>query len=111
MKWGGNWVMPTQDDFLELFDNCTSVGTTLNGVNGTKFTSKKNGNSIFLPAAGRYSGNDTPDYAGEEGCYWSSTLGNGTGYAICFVFESNKFYGPLHAFRVDGQSVRPVVRN
>ena len=52
VTWGGDWVMPTYDDFEELFDNCDYEWTTLNGVDGMKFTSKTNGNSIFLPAAG-----------------------------------------------------------
>ena len=43
--------MPTMEHIGELFDNCTSEWTTLNGVNGYKFTGP-NGNSIFLPAAG-----------------------------------------------------------
>jgi hypothetical protein len=38
VKWGGNWCMPTYDDIQELRDNCTSEWTTLNGVNGRKFT-------------------------------------------------------------------------
>ena len=33
-------------------DYTTTEWTTLNGVNGRKITSKSNGNSIFLPAAG-----------------------------------------------------------
>ncbi|MBQ2195316.1 MAG: hypothetical protein II407_00065, partial [Prevotella sp.] len=32
VKWGGNWCMPTYEDFEELNDNCTSEWTTLNGV-------------------------------------------------------------------------------
>ena len=52
VKWGGNWYMPTWEEFRELINNCKIEWTTFNGVNGEKFTSKINGNSIFLPAAG-----------------------------------------------------------
>ena len=52
VKWGGNWCMPTWDDLDELLENTSSEWMSLNGVTGRKFTSKINGNSIFLPAAG-----------------------------------------------------------
>lgn len=72
VKWGGNWYMPTMNEINELFDNCTSEWMTLNGVNGRKFTSNINGNSIFLPAAGcRWS--DNLRYVGDNGLFWSST--------------------------------------
>ncbi|MCQ2265367.1 MAG: hypothetical protein MJZ46_04915, partial [Bacteroidales bacterium] len=51
-KLGSNWRMPTDEEWTELLNNCTSECTTLNGVCGRMFTSRKNGNSIFLPAAG-----------------------------------------------------------
>ena len=46
------WRMPTKEEFQELIDNCKMEWTTLNKVKGMKFTSKINGKSIFLPAAG-----------------------------------------------------------
>ena len=52
VNWGGNWRMPLSQDFKELLNNCTSVWTKVGYVNGYKLTSKINGNSIFLPAAG-----------------------------------------------------------
>ena len=110
VKWGGKWCMPTLDDIKELLDNCTSEWTTLNGVNGRKFTSKINGNSIFLPAAGlRWRGDLY--YAGEDGYYWSSTqypdLSGGAYYLDFYSGTADWGYGS----RLNGQSVRPVVRN
>ena len=75
VNWGGKWRMPTGDEMEELMDtnNCTWEWTTQNGVNGYKVTSKKNGNSIFLPAAGeRQNYNLTNE--GSNGYYWSSSL-------------------------------------
>ena len=46
--------MPTYDELVELTTNTISTWETLNGVNGKRFTSKTNGNSIFLPAARLY---------------------------------------------------------
>ncbi len=50
-NWGGQWVMPTIEHIRELKKYTTSEWTTLKGVFGRKFTSKQNGNAIFLPAA------------------------------------------------------------
>ena len=71
IKWGGSWVMPSKEQQKELRDNCTYEWTTVNGVNGGKFTGK-NGKSIFLPAAGHRFDSGT-EYAGSSGHYWSSS--------------------------------------
>jgi hypothetical protein len=105
VKWGGNWCMPTYEDFEELNDNCTSEWTTLNGVNGRKFTGP-NGNSIFLPAAGSY-WHSNLSQAGSNGEYWSSTL-SWDSFARGFSFYS----GRTQFFSCDcyvGNSVRPVM--
>ena len=47
MKWGGKWRIPTHDEQVELYENCTYSWTTIKGVWGGLFTSKINGNSIF----------------------------------------------------------------
>ena len=53
VQWGGSWVMPSLEQMNELLDNCSSEWTTLNGINGYKFTAT-NGGSVFLPAAGHH---------------------------------------------------------
>lgn len=60
---------PTQAEWLELLLNTTYEWTMVNGVFGRKFTSEKNGNSIFLPAAGERTDSELY-YAGERGEYW-----------------------------------------
>ena len=72
-KLGGKWRTPTSAEFEELFKSCDTEWTTVNNVNGLKFTSKTNGNSIFLPATGHRDGNNLID-AGEKGLYMSSSL-------------------------------------
>ena len=112
VKWGGKWCMPTLDDIKELLDNCTTEWTTLNGVNVQKFTSKINGNSIFLPAAGNRWYGDL-NFAGENGLYWSSSQGpdySGGAYGLYFYSGYASWdYGRID--RDSGRSVRPVVRN
>ena len=110
VNWGSDWVMPTHDEQMELLNNCTSEWTTLNGVNGRKFISKINGNSIFLPAAGYRWGGDLY-IAGEYGNYWSSTqnLGNSSD-AYNLDFDSGYANWTMGSRNL-GRSVRPVVRN
>ncbi len=109
VNWGGSWRMPTKAEQDELRDtnNCTWTRTTQNGVNGYKVTSKKNGNSLFLPAAGfRYE--SSLNDAGSGGNYWSSSLyaSNPSG-AFCLYFDSSSVAWNYYS-RDSGQSVRPV---
>ena len=48
---GGNWRIPTYEHYEELLNNTSSSWITQDGVNGRLFTSKLNGNSLFLPAS------------------------------------------------------------
>ena len=107
VNWGGKWRMPTTAEQDELRNNCTWTSTTQNGVKGYKVTSKKNGNSIFLPAAG-YRNNDYLSSAGDNGNYWSSSLDSGSsGRAYDLRFNSGFVYWSLSS-RSLGHSVRPV---
>ena len=50
---GSPWKMFTQTQGQELIDGTNSTWTTINGVNGRKFTSKTDSSKyIFLPAGG-----------------------------------------------------------
>ena len=64
--------LPTSGEFVELNNNCDSEWTDEDGVAGRRFTSRINGNSIFFPASGHYSGTSL-DNRGSYGYYWSST--------------------------------------
>ena len=110
VKWGGSWVMPSKAQQDELRSNCNYEWTTLNGVNGGKFTSKTNGGSIFLPAAGgRW--NDGLDDAGSRGYYWSSTQLPSVSYgAYGLYFYSGFAYWDGYYRRYRGHTVRPVSR-
>ena len=70
---GGDWKMPTKAEIQELIDYTTNEWIKVNGVYGRKFTSKTNGNSIFIPAAGCHSGSWFADQ-GNYGLIWSSSL-------------------------------------
>ena len=108
VKWGGSWVMPSKEQQDELRNNCTYTWTTVNGVNGGRFTGP-NGGSIFLPAAG-YRWSDYLYYAGSYGFYWSSAQSpSDSYYAYELRFNSGNAVW-YYDYRYSGQSVRPVSR-
>lgn len=107
-NWGGAWRMPTQEEFDLLRNLTNSWETNYNdsGVNGNKFTDA--GNSIFLPAAGSVDGTCFK-FAGEGGCYWSSSLyTNGPNNAYCLTTHLNDVYVLSQYFRYEGLSVRAL---
>ena len=107
VNWGEVWRMPTDAEWTELQENCTWTWTTQNGVNGYQVTSKTNGNSIFLPAAGyRYS--TSLSSADSDGYYWSASLNDYTpSNAWSLRFSSGSMYGD-NFYRRGGFPVRPV---
>lgn len=106
-KMGGNWRMPTQKEMKELRDNCDWIWTTtVNGEKGYLVKSKKNGYSIFLPAAGYRDGTGLYK-ANEMGCYWSKSSDT-RGYAYGMQFN----VGELNVYQCStyqGYSVRAVL--
>ena len=108
-NWGSTWRLPTRNERDELIDNCTWTWTTMNGMNGYKVTSKVNGKSIFLPAAG-FCCNSSLYNAGSDGDYWSSTpLASDPDFAFYLRFDSDGVYWYVEYYcRYEGRSVRPV---
>ncbi len=108
VKLGGKWRMPTEVEWTELRTECTWTWTRQGGKEGYKVTSKSNGNSIFLPAAGIRSGTDLND-AGSYGYYWSSSITSAPYSAWYVSFGAGGIYGSsYYSTRCGGKSVRPV---
>ena len=106
--WGSNWRMPTQAEFQTLLDNCDVEWTTVNGVNGRKFTGKEAyaSNSVFFPAAG-YCNYGNVDFQGMIGGYWSSTPYNSnSAFDLYFNAGGQSAYADSRNF---GKSVRAVL--
>ena len=108
VNWGADWRIPSQEQIAELINSSytTTEWTTQSGVNGWKITSKTNGNSIFLPAAG-YHGSSSLNNAGTLGNYWSRTLFTSPSFASNLYFNSSSI-GTARPNRCIGSSVRPV---
>ena len=101
------WRIPTEYEFNELIDNCSITWTSSNGVYGLEFVSNKNGNSIFIPAAGYYY--DVEKDASSFGYYWTSSLDiNDSTRGKQFAFNED---GHIlsSSTRFFGQTIRPVL--
>ena len=100
--------MPTRAELEELTANTTSTWETLNGVNGRRFTSKTNGNSIFVPAAGSCLDGSVGN-VGSGGYLWGSSLIESFpryGWYLSF-FSGNVGMG--NSSRCNGFTVRAVL--
>ena len=108
--WGGDWRMPTKNEYSELLSNTIYQWVTDyqgSGVNGATFTAQ-NGNVLFIPAAGDY----TNGQINGENTYallWTSTPEyNASGAWYFYSKDSAKFTKDAMARRA-GYSVRPVI--
>ncbi len=115
VKWGGDWHMPTREEFQELMDNCTFEYDWINEektIEGYKITGR-NGNSIIMPAAG-YRKDDT--YKSNKFYYWSATLfmrdipsNNQGAHVTCLEYQDDNEAELLGSYRYRGYAVRPVL--
>lgn len=123
VNWGGNWRMPTIEDYWELQKICDFEWTTLSGVKGLKIIGP-NEYSIFLPAAGFM--NDPTNYSvpdeiyvhkGRSVLYWLSTydadvLPSSSKIANCINRDGNwaSVDEPVRGakYRCNGLPIRPV---
>lgn len=106
VKLGGNWRIPTNAEWNELWEKCIWRGRIKNGVEGMLVTSKKNGNSIFLPTAGDWL--YTYCNSGTYGHYWSSSLTSYSSLAWHIIFTRTNAPHMQGEVRYLGLSVRPV---
>ena len=106
-QWGSAWRMPTRAEFQELINNCTWQRTTVGGHKGYRLTSKENGNSIFLPAAGDRLGTQLND-AGKWGYYWSSSPSKSNSYLACYLLSGRGDHYVYWNSRYYGKSIRLV---
>ena len=106
--WGENWCMPSEDQFAELFNTAytNSVWTERNGLYGRLVTSRVNGNSVFLPAAGYMNGSSLSS-GGSGGYYATVNLSSNCDYNRSLNLGSSNAT-LTDTYRCYGQSIRPV---
>lgn len=102
-KWGSTWRLPTRAEWRELINGCDWEWYG----SGYKVTAK-NGNVLYLPAAGLRSHTWRTDrQVGIDGRYWSASPGHFPTTAWSLYFNSN--YEVVRNYRrYLGFSVRPV---
>ena len=105
VNWGGSWRIPTKEEFDELRNTCYWQWSIVNGINGYKVIGP-NGNSIFLPTAGRH-GTGISD-KGKYGYYWTSTLLGTTSNRAQYLNFNGNYFGLSANNRYYGYSIRPV---
>ena len=98
---------PTANQIAELVKNTKQEESEVNGVKGVKFTSKLNGNSIFMPYAGYRDGTEKVG-EGTEGLYWSgNNYSVATDYSQTLKIASGEASSGVSARNL-GLAVRPV---
>ena len=99
---GGDWHMPTPEEFQELVDNCTFENVTLNGQTVMKATGP-NGNCIYFPHTGS-------THIIDEIYCWTTDMSPGANqHAICYAIQS--FWGEAYKTWEDrcvGLTIRAV---
>ena len=113
VKWGGNWHMPTQEQFQELIDNCTVEWIKMdNSIRAYLFTAA-NGKTLLMPAAGEL---NESTYSSNSFEYWSSDLyiaglpaNNHCTNALVMRYRGNNQPEISGYLRYKGYAVRPVL--
>ena len=107
-----NIKMPIKEQFEELLGYTTNEWVRnyqgISGLNGRIFTSKTNGNQMFIPAAGYRTGSSV-DFVGSYCYLWSCSLYQPApqcAYSLSFNFTDCYLYTYIRDF---GFSARPVL--
>lgn len=115
---GGDWRMPTKEDFAELFAGIKYIdanGTEITGTNkltvvndaqGLYLQSIANDNRLFFPCSGFGTG-QSQNGRGTEACYWSSSWYSNT-HAYYMGFYNLGVFPQRSEQRSLGFTVRPV---
>ena len=103
------YSIPGSGNFEELIENCEVKTVTYNNVQGNMFTSKINGNKIFLPFAGWY--DDRGKYYSNGARYWSFSRKAAAGYNNYFHYFlhlSNDYAYVDYEIEYSGTSLDPM---
>lgn len=104
VNWGGDWRMPTNEEQDQLRTKCTWTWDSVKKGYTVKGT---NGNSIFLPAAGRRLDLDL-DGVGSYSYLWSSSLNMSGSFDASFLYLDSGSVDLDYRRRYFGLSVRAV---
>jgi len=96
------WRIPTSEETKSLIDTAkvTNEWSTINGINGRKFTDKTSGKNIFLPFVGNRSGSDGSLRNAGNGLYW-----------IGMVYKEETYYAFLLCHRYNAAIFTGISKN
>ena len=112
--WGGQWRMPTKDEYVALGNAVNTAWTSDyqgSGVRGLVCTDKNDSSKVlFFPACG-YCSNGSVHDIGRFGDYWSSSLySSNVQFAYYLSFGSGYVNWQNHnIYRYNGYSVRGIL--
>ena len=98
---GGDWRMPTKDDFQELLANTTVYSTNINGTRFNKLISKIDNSKYIVIPVSNYGNIDV----------WSSSLSTShsdVAYVLCFDSDEDIYANIVLNLRYKGIVVRGV---
>lgn len=105
----GHWQIPNKDDYQELIDYTTSKFITYNKVKGRLFTSSKNNNTLFIPAAGFRCENKI-NLDDTRGYVWSSQLSEDDWRDSLYLYLRDNEVSIGVNYRQYGLSIRPIYK-
>lgn len=109
LTWGGGWRIPSGNEFWRLLANSEAEWTYVNNVEGVRYTSTVNGNSIFIPMAPIRIGESIEE--GSKSYYWLCTL-NDEDPTMAGTFHMDNYwdndYPTAGQPRYYGLPIRPV---
>lgn len=111
-NWSPAWRMPSADELQALVDSCKWEWTNnynKSGVAGSVGTSKINGNTIFLPAAGFFEG-DSVKNVGVRGQYISNKIADYDKFEVFNLWFGNTSIENDFIGRQYGNSIRAVTK-
>lgn len=107
----GLWRTPTKDELISLQRSCSSSWVEnykSSGVNGYRYFSNSNGETVFLPAAGNSTVNFPVGFRNERCFYWSSEVYDSYPYQAFHLFVLGSSYSVGIYDRNNGCTIRPV---
>lgn len=103
---GDGWKVPSKQEWEELVSRCDWTWTTLDGANGYRVRGN-NGNEIFIPATGYYSG-DYLKECGYFGYYWTADADSELPYFAWDFYFQQVHCGCYRGGRDNGRCIRAL---
>lgn len=105
---GGNWRIPTEEEWQELIDNCDWKFENIGGVWGWLVSSREDSSKwIFLPPAGHFFEKVIINEG--DGYYWTSGLVLNNPISARLLIFDNSFCRISEQGRCTGVPIRPIL--